>query len=125
MQVWIVSALAASALVIARPLLAHHAISAHYDRSRSVTVGGEVIDFLLRNPHSQMRMRVEDAAGVTAVWTLEMDDVEDIVAQGIDAESFQAGDVIIATGNPARDGSAALFARSIRRPADGLQYYDD
>lgn len=115
----------AAALALAAPAAAHHSISRHYDRRDSVTVEGVVIEFLLRNPHSRIRMAVEDGAGGSAVWTLEMDDAEDIVEQGIFAGSIGAGDVVVATGNPARDGSEAMFVRSLTRPSDGLEYYDD
>ncbi|HSG63390.1 MAG TPA: DUF6152 family protein [Gammaproteobacteria bacterium] len=103
----------------------HHSISAHYDRGRSVTIAGVVIEFLLRNPHSEIRMTVEDESGATTVWTLEMDDADDIIDQGIAADTIRAGDVVIATGNPARDGSDGLFVRTMTRPADGLEYLDD
>lgn len=114
-----------AALVGSAPLLAHHSISRHYDRSESITVEGVVVEFLLRNPHSQIRMEVEAESGAAEIWTLEMDDADDIVRQGIVADTIQAGDVVVATGNPARDGSGALFVRTMTRPADGLEYYDD
>ena len=104
---------------------AHHSISAQYFRGQSVTVEGTVVEFVLRNPHSEIRLRVGDAGGATAIWTLEMDDAEDIRAQGIEADTIRPGDIVVATGNPARDGSAAMFVRSMHRPADGLDYYDD
>ena len=116
----------AAALALAVPVAAHHSISRHYDRRDSVTVEGVVIEFLLRNPHSQIRMQVGDAAGQPAVvWTLEMDDAEDILEQGIVSDTIRAGDVVVATGNPARDGSEAMFVRTLTRPSDGLEYYDD
>lgn len=104
---------------------AHHSISAQYDRGRSVTIEGVVIEFRLRNPHSEIRMQVQGEAGATVVWTLEMDDADDIVDQGIVADTIRPGDVVVATGNPARDGSDGLFVRTMTRPADGLEYYDD
>ena len=107
------------------PLLAHHSISRHYDRGESITLEGVVIEFLLRNPHSQIRMEVEADSGATEIWTLEMDDAEDIVRQGIVSDTIRAGDVVVATGNPARDGSGAMFVRTMTRAADGLEYYDD
>lgn len=70
-------------------------------------------------------MTVEDESGATTVWTLEMDDADDIIDQGIAADTIRAGDVVIATGNPARDGSDGLFVRTMTRPADGLEYLDD
>lgn len=114
-----------AATLIAAPSLAHHSISRHYDRNDTVTVEGVVVEFLLRNPHSQIRMEVQNASGAIEVWTLEMDDAEDILEQGIVADTIRAGDVVVATGNPARDGSGAMFVRTMMRPVDGLEYFDD
>ena len=112
-------------LVTTVPLSAHHSISRHYHRSESVTLEGFVIDFLLRNPHSQMHMKVIDDTGGTEEWKLELDDVRDMAKQGIVPGTIRAGDEIVVVGNPARDGSNSLFIRKLHRPADSLDYLED
>ena len=84
-----------------------------------------VLEVLMRNPHSQMRMEVADAAGRTEVWALEMDDVADMAEQGITSETLRAGDEIVVFGFPARDGSRLLHVERLHRPSDGLEYEDD
>ena len=47
--------LAVGAAVFARPALAHHSFSATYLESQSVTIEGELVQFLFRNPpHSTL-----------------------------------------------------------------------
>lgn len=125
MRAQLVTAAGSAAFLITASAWSHHSISRHYHRGESVTVEGVVVEFVLRNPHSQIRMEVSDDAGSAAIWTLEMDDAEDLVEQGIVADTFSAGDIVVVTGNPARDGSKAMFVRELRRPADGLDYFDD
>jgi len=116
---------AIAAFLIGAPLSAHHSISRHYHRNESVTVEGSVIDVLLRNPHSEMHIEVTNASGVAEVWRLELDDISDMEKQGIVSDTIRAGDEIVIVGHPARDDSNSLFVRTLRRPADGLEYEED
>ena len=112
-------------LVISALANAHHSISRHYQRNNEITIEGAVVDVLLRNPHSQIRIEVTDASGEPQLWTLELDEVEDMADQGIVAGTLRQDDVIIVFGYPARDGSNAMFVEELRRPSDGLYYEDD
>ncbi len=114
-----------AALVAAVASDAHHSVAAQYDPSAPVTVEGVVIEVLMRNPHSQIRMEIADVSGRMEVWTLEMDDVADMAEQGISFETLRAGDEIIVFGFPARDGSSLLHIEKLQRPSDGLEYEDD
>ena len=112
-------------LVVTAPLSAHHSISRHYHQNESVTIEGVVLDVQLRNPHSQIHMEPVDFSRGAEVWTLELDDIGDLAKQGIVADTIRAGDEIVIVGHPARDGSNSLFIRTLRRPADGLEYEED
>ena len=114
-----------AALVVAAASNAHHSITGQYDPSAAVTVEGVVLEVLMRNPHSQIRMEIADASGHTEVWTLEMDDIADMAEQGISSETLHVGDEIIVFGFPARDGSNSLHIERLQRPSDGLEYEDD
>jgi len=111
--------------VITAPLSAHHSISRHYHQNESVTIEGVVLDVELRNPHSQIHMEAVAPSRGAEVWTLELDDIGDLAKQGIVSDTIRAGDEIIIVGHPARDGSNSLFIRTLRRPADGLEYEED
>ena len=117
--------LAGLTALLSAPSNAHHSISRDYRTNESVMVEGIVVDVLLRNPHSEIRMEAPDAAGNTAVWILELDDLIDLAKQGIVSDTLRPGDEIQVVGNPARDGSNSLFVRRLHRPADGLDYEED
>ena len=74
---------------------AHHSITGQYDPRAAVTVKGIVLEVRIRNPHSQMRLEVVDAAGRTEVWALEMDDVADLAEQGVTSKTLRAGDKLV------------------------------
>ena len=114
-----------AALATTVGLNAHHSVAGQYDQRSAVTIEGIVLEVRMRNPHSQMRMEVADAARRTEVWTLEMDDVADMAEQGITSETLRAGDEIVVFGFPARDGSRLLHVERLHRPSDGLEYEDD
>jgi hypothetical protein len=124
MQIRILTLAGLTALATA-PLSAHHSISLHYLSNESVMVEGVVIDVLLRNPHSQIRMEAPDASGRAAVWILELDDITDLAKQGIVSDTLRIGDEIQIEGHPARDSSNSLFVRRLHRPSDGLDYEED
>jgi hypothetical protein len=114
-----------AALATTVGLHAHHSVTGQYDPKAAVTVEGIVVDVRIRNPHSQMRMEVVNAAKRTEVWALEMDDVADMAEQGITAKTLRAGDKLVIFGFPARDGSRLLHVQRLHRPSDGLKYEDD
>ncbi len=116
---------AVAALVAAPNAYAHHSISGQYNPGNPVTIEGTIVEVLMRNPHSQIRLDVADDAGNVQTWALEMDDVEDMAEQGITSETLLAGDRIIVFGFPARDGSRQMHIERLRRPSDGLEYEDD
>ena len=70
-------------------------------------------------------MEVSGSGGDAEVWRLELDDPQDLADQGIVSGTIRAGDQIVVVGNPARDGSNAMFVQRMRRPADGLEYEED
>ncbi len=114
-----------AALLVAMNANAHHSIAGQYDPRNPVTVEGTVVEILLRNPHSRLRMDIADEAGNVQTWTLEMDDVEDMAEQGVTSETLLVGDEIVVLGFPARDGSRLLHIERFHRPSDGLVYEED
>jgi hypothetical protein len=101
---------------------AHHSISAIYDGSVRVDLDGVVKAFRLVNPHPWVEMNVTDSAGRMRTWKLEMDNLWELTAVGVTAETLQPGDRIVVSGSPARDRSAGLYVWRLDRPADGFRY---
>ena len=99
----------------------HHAISAYYDNSKRATLDGVVIQFQFVSPHPFVTVDVS-SRGATQQWRLEMDNRSELVAIGIRAETFRAGDRLVVSGSLARDGSNSLYLLHLTRPADGFEY---
>lgn len=99
------------------PAIAHHSIAAMYDRENPVTIEGTVTRFDYINPHPVIHL---DVAGVA--WTVEWSNLRRLESRGYTADALKAGDRIIVTGGPARDGTKALFVGQLRRPSDGFEF---
>jgi hypothetical protein len=112
----------ATALLSAAPLLAHHSISAIYDSRRQATLEGTVFKFHLVQPHPFLLIDVKDGDGKSNRWRLEMDNLHELAAVGVTADTFKSGDRVVVTGYPARKEPYGLYVRRLDRSADGFWY---
>ena len=64
-------ALLACVLVAGAQALAHHSFAATYLEDQSVTIEGEIVQFLLRNPHSFVHVMVKQPDGTSARYVVE------------------------------------------------------
>jgi len=112
---------AAVLLGLAATATAHHSITAMYAREKPVTITGTVTAFEFRNPHPLVHLEVEGQAGKER-WAVEWSSRTRLEGRGVTSETLQAGDRIVVTGGPARDGSRGLFVARLKRPADGFEY---
>jgi hypothetical protein len=101
---------------------AHHSISTVYDSSRQVTVEGMVWRFQLVNPHPFLVIDVKTSTGDVQRWQLEMDNLRELGAIGVTANTFKPGDVVVVTGSLARKSGQKLYLLRLDRRADGFWY---
>ena len=112
-------------LLLAAPLVAaeaHHSIAAVYDSGRQLTVEGRVVEFQFVNPHPILIIDAAPDGGAPQQWRLEMDNRSELAGIGMDGDTFQPGDQVIASGSAAREREQALYLLRLDRPADGLRY---
>lgn len=109
----------------AAPLYAHHSIARDYPRNQNITLHGIVVEVILRNPHSEISVKVDNGSERVELWTLELDDAGELLELGIVSGTLRAGDELVIDGNPAKNGSNALFIQKFYRTSDGLEYEDD
>jgi hypothetical protein len=100
---------------------AHHSIAGVYDSKNPVTLDGSVSEFHLVNPHAYLTMSIT-RDGRPEMWKLELDNRYELVDVGVKADTLKPGDLIVARGSRARDGSRSIYALRIDRPADGFWY---
>jgi uncharacterized protein DUF6152 len=87
------------------PAVAHHSFSM-FDAQQTVTLEGTVKEFEWVNPHSWLRVVVNDkTTGQPAVWVLELSSPSRLVTMGLRADSMKAGDAVSVTFHPLRNGS--------------------
>jgi len=100
---------------------AHHSIAGVYDSKSPLTLEGVVSEFHLVNPHAFLTIAVT-REGRAETWKLELDNRYELVDVGVKADTLKPGDLIVARGSRARDGSRSIYALRIDRPADGFWY---
>ena len=81
---------------------AHHSFAVHYDPSRTIEIGGVVVDYQLRSPHTLLRLEVKQEDGAVQLWEVEAASLPHMRREGFDDDTFEEGDVITAFGFPSR-----------------------
>jgi hypothetical protein len=103
---------------------AHHSFAATYFEDKRVTIEGELVQFLFRNPHSFVQVEAKDPkTGETVRWAVEWGGGGQLGSQGVTRETLKAGEHVIVVGNPGRtDDDHRLRVVSITRPSDGWKW---
>jgi hypothetical protein len=87
------------------PALAHHSFSM-FDADKTVTMTGTVKQFEWSNPHSWLRVMVEDqSTGKAVQWMFEMGSPVQQERVGWTRDSLKPGDQVTVTMHPLKDGS--------------------
>jgi len=124
MKRYLVAPLAAAALVIGAQAfpIAHHSFAATYIESQSVTIEGDLVQFVLRNPHSFVEMNVPQPDGTMARYVIEWGSPAQLRGK-INRDSLKPGDHLIITGNPGRNAEDhRVRLLTFRRPKDGWSW---
>ena len=98
---------------------AHHS-TAMYDSQNPVTITGTVKKFEWTNPHAFVYLEVKDAQGNAVEWEVEMMSLNHLRAYGWTSRTVKAGEVISATGAPAKSGAPSMIANPMKLP-DGRE----
>lgn len=113
----------AAATVLGIRAYAHHSFAATYFEDKKVTIEGDLVQFLYRNPHSFVHVESKDANGETVRWAVEWGAGGQLGQQGVTRETLKPGDHVIVIGNPGRNPEDhRLRMVSITRPSDGWKW---
>jgi hypothetical protein len=115
-----VAALAALAVALASPALAHHS-AAMFDHDKKVTLQGTVKEFQYTNPHSWLQVMVPGPNGQQTEWGFEAEGPSTLLRAGIKAKSFMPGDKVTVVANPMKDGRPAGALITVTK-ADGTVF---
>jgi hypothetical protein len=114
----VVNALAALVLAgFAKPAAAHH--PPQFERCQLVTIGGQVERVDWRNPHVKVTVTAYDGTRYEFIWLSP----HRLGLGGIEKETLQIGDRVVAMGTMQRDDTpVTMLLSDVRRPADGWQW---
>jgi len=102
--------------------VAHHSFAATYIENQSVTIEGDLVQFVLRNPHSFVEMNVPQPDGTMARYVIEWGSPAQLRGK-INRDSLKPGDHLIITGNPGRNAEDhRVRLLTFRRPKDGWSW---
>jgi hypothetical protein len=105
MHIRTIALAALTTAAFAVPALAHHSF-AMFDADKTVTVKGVVKEFEWVNPHSWLRVTLQDqATGRPQQWAFEMGPPQQQIRRGWKPDSLKPGDPVTLTMHPLRDGS--------------------
>jgi hypothetical protein len=98
-------------------VFAHHG-NAAYDYEKTVTVKGTVTDWVFANPHSWLKMDVNDDKGNVQHWVLEAYGAEASSASGVTwrKTSLKPGDSVTVEVMPTKNGAAVGRVRRVLDP---------
>jgi hypothetical protein len=100
---------------------AHHSFAATYIEDKSVTLEGELVQVLFRNPHSFVHLTVKERDGSMVRYSVEWGGAAQLGGQGVTRETLKLGDRLVISGNPGRNPSDHRVRMiSLRRPSDGF-----
>ena len=95
---------AIAAIAFVAPALGHHSF-AMFDADKTVTLDGIVAEFEWSNPHSWLRVMIDDQSGKSLQWAIEMGSPAQQARVGWKPDSVKAGDKVSVTIHPLKDGS--------------------
>ena len=114
----ILSSLALGAVLLcARPALSHHS-NVFYEVTKVVTITGVVKEFEWVNPHTWVKVIVDDGKGGKVEWACEGRAPGVLLRAGWTRRSLVPGEMVTIDMSPAKDGShTSIIARVTK--ADG------
>ena len=119
---FLISGVAAWAILCAGPLTAHHSFAAEFDANKPIKVTGEVVRLEWTNPHARVVINGADENGVKKEWDFELGPPTTLMRRGWNRNSLKPGNVVTVEGFRAREKPSTANARTVKL-ADGRQIF--
>lgn len=122
MKRYLVLAVAVVSLAAGARAFAHHSFAATYLEDQSITIEGQLVQFLLRNPHSFVHVMVKEPDGTTARYVVEWGSPSQLAGR-VSRDTLKPGDHVIISGNPGRNpADHRVRLLTFKRPKDGWSW---
>ena len=105
------------------PVLAHHAVSAEFDRNKPISFTGTVKKVEWMNPHIYTHIEAKDASGKTVVYEVEGGAPNALFRNGWRADTLKAGETVNVTGTRAKSDSSMRVGQATITKADGTRVF--
>ena len=123
MKRYLTAGLAVDVLALGTQALAHHSFAATYLEDQSVTIEGQIVQFLLRNPHSFVHVMVKEPDGTPVRYVVEWGSPAQLGGQGVSRDTLRPGDQVVISGNPGRNAADhRMRLLQFKRPKDGWSW---
>ncbi len=115
--------LVAGAVTFGGRAYAHHSFAATYLEDQEMTIEGELVQFLYRNPHSFVHVMAPDSNKEMQRWAVEWGGGGQLGSQGVTRDTLKPGDHVVITGSPGRSAADhRLRMKTLFRPKDGFKW---
>ena len=102
---------------------AHHSFAAAYLENKQLSIEGELLQVVYRNPHALLQIMALDSNRQMQRWTVEWEARGQLDHQGVTSMTLKPGDRVVITGNPGKNAADHwLRAQTIVRPNDGWKW---
>ena len=113
----------AGVLLTGGAALAHHSQVAVYHSNTEQKIEGELVQVLIRSPHSWVHVEAKDEKGEVQRFAIEWGGAAQLRNAGVDGKTLKVGDKVRITGRPGRNAmDHRLLMMFIERPSDGWSW---
>ena len=109
-------------LLAVAPALAHHAVSAEFDRSKPISFTGTIKKVDWMNPHIYTHIEAKDAAGKVTVYQVEGGAPNSLFRNGWRKDTLKVGETVSVSGSRAKNPESFRVSGTITK-ADGTRVF--
>jgi Family of unknown function (DUF6152) len=119
-----VSVLGVALLTAAVPAVAHHAVSAEFDRNKPISFSGTVKKVEWMNPHIYTDIEAKDpSSGKTVVFQVEGGAPNSLFRSGWRADTLKVGEPVTVSGSRAKSETSFRVGNATITRADGTRVF--
>lgn len=110
-------------IAAATPAIAHHAVSAEFDRNKPITFTGTVKKVDWMNPHIYTHIEAKDASGKTVVYEVEGGAPNSLFRSGWRPDTLKIGETVTVSGSRAKNENSFRVGSATITKADGTRVF--
>src|SRR5262249_45162760 len=110
-------------LSAAAPALAHHAVSAEFDRNKPITFTGTVKKVDWMNPHIYTHIEAKDAGGKVVVYEVEGGAPNALFRNGWRPDTLKIGETVSVSGSRAKSENSFRVGNATITKTDGTKVF--